>query len=371
MAVGSPTSLANIVTEFGEGILSTQTFNSGSGSVTAPADASGVIIKLWGGGGGGWSNLDAIFGGGAGAGFTLITAAVTGGSSQFSYSIGAGGTEGGDGATSTVTSSSPSVSLTATGGGGYLGSGSTAEGSGSGGDVNYTGFDAVGTDGGAAGGSGLGGQTNYGGGQGYGQAPGSGGSATDDGYDGGANGRVTFEWLFKGLSTYARGTGEVPSHSANANIPTSTTNLAIAQFNGAEKNFTATIISADISGTQNPPSSYATRGFEAGVYGSINRDQVGLSRNNTNTTTLLSWIETPAVYYDLLGNPSGYIFPATIKFSGDVRSSTLGYHFFALAEFATQSFDGTNTTFTTIGGFTQTFGADGSSNPVTLIYGGP
>jgi hypothetical protein len=367
MAVGSPTSLANIVTEFGEGILSTQTFNSGSGSVTAPADASGVRIKVWGGGGGGYeTGNEGQFGGGGGGGaFSYIVASVTGGSTTASYSVGAGGvaTTGGNGGSSSVTIGA--TTLTAGGGFGGTSGSSGSGGTASGGSVNESGAASVNDSGGAAGG------VSYGGGTGNGTAPGSGGVGGDFYSTAGASGRVTFEWLFKGLSTYARGTGEVPSHSANANIPTSTTNLAISQFNGAEKSFTATIISADISGTQNPPSSYATRGFEAGVYGSINRDQVGLSRNNTNTTTLLSWIETPAVYYDLLGNPSGYIFPATIKFSGDVRSSTLGYHFFTLAEFATQSFDGTNTTFTTIGGFTQTFGADGSSNPVTLIYGGP
>jgi hypothetical protein len=375
MAVATPLSLNNIVDEFGMGVIvgATQTFDSGSGTVTAPSNADAVRIKVWGGGGSGYSDLNTSFGGGAGAGFTLKTINVTSGSSQFTYSVGGRGEEGGSGGTSTVTSSSPSVSLTATGGGGFSVDPS-AYGTGSGGDINQNGGSSAGTSGADAGGR------LYGGGIGGGNIdPGAGGYGDDNGYNSGGTGRIVFEWLQKALSVYTRGDGLIANHSANANIPTSANDLRISQFSGAEKNFTATVTTDDISGTQNPPSSYATRGYKSGLYGSINRDQVGLSRNNLNTTTLLEIYTTPVFDYFF----NAYFFETTAKFSGDVRTSTLGYNFFdSIAigtsgaglniQFCTQSYDGVSvTTFVGVAGAYQGFGAPSTTETVTINYGGP
>ena len=377
MAVATPLSLENITTEFGLGELSTQTFNSGSGSVTAPADAAAVRIKIWGGGGGGENGGEFAVGqGGGGGGFVLKTVNVTGGSTTASYSVGAAGLGNyGPGQLSGTSGGNSSVTINAVTYTGYGGvGGSNPDGAGgatsNNGDVNENGQNGTYGAGGPAGG------LSYGGG-GADTAPGGGGNGGQYASSDGGSGRVVFEWLFKGLSTYTRGSGEIANHAANASIPTSASNLGISQFSGAEKSFTATITSADISGTQDPPNSYATRGYISGSSGSINRDQVGTNDNNLNTTTLLEVVEVPG--YDYFFNAWNYTVSA--KFSGDVRSATLGYDFFSSifingfpaggAQFSTQSFDGVNTTFGFTAGFTQRFGADGSSNSVELVYGGP
>ena len=232
MPITAPVSLTKIRNEFA--YLSdwyTDTYDSGSATITAPVGAHSVRIKVWGGGGGGWSDLDIIFGGGAGAGFTLKTVAVTGGSTQFTYSVGAAGVSNVDGGTSTVTSGSPSISLTATGGGSYQASGPFAPGSGSGGDINESGENSVGNGGGAAGG------IAYGGGGAGGITPGGGGYGDDGGFNNGGSGRVSFTWLLlnasPNFSSYIRGGSYVPNIPANAAISTTVAGLAMSQFLGA------------------------------------------------------------------------------------------------------------------------------------------
>lgn len=377
MAVATPLSLNNIVNEFGLAPLSVQTFNSGSGTVTAPTNASGVRIRLWGGGGGGGGAFGNVGTGGGGGAFVLKELSVTGGSTTINYSVGAKGNgagdieDGFDGGNSTVTAFS--VTYTAGGGKGGKSDGSSPGEGGiaSGGDINENGQTTFTQDGGNAGGIAYGG--GFGGVFNLGQTPGGGGAGDEQGGLDGGSGRIILEWLGKALSPYHR-SNFIPNHSANVNIPTSSSNLGISQFSGAELNFTATITSADISGTQDPPNSYATRGFKPG-FGSINRSQIGLSRSNLNTTTLLEVVETPT-----FSKIFGYMFGVTAKFSGDVRTSTLGYDFFSgilingfgggNPEFSVQTFDGVNTTFEFIDTFVQKFGSNGSSNSIEFIYGG-
>jgi hypothetical protein len=89
------------------------------------------------------------------------------------------------------------------------------------------------------------------------------------------------------LGAYVRAGGLVPNHSANQSILISTTNLAISQFNSAEKNFSATI-------SPEGPENSAYLGYFVGppVDGGINRTQVGISRSNTNTHTLTGSFES-------------------------------------------------------------------------------
>jgi hypothetical protein len=399
MAVATPLSLNNIVDEFGMGVIvgATQTFNSGSGTVTAPSNADAVRIRIWGGGGAGGGGTSGFYGGGGGGGgFAIKTMSVTGGSTTFNYSVGAGGTTGGydtdgnDGSSSTITGG---ATITVGGGkGGYSGSnggggglGGTTSGGDTGSEVGFNGANSVHASVPDDGRGGFAGGKVYGGGDyapsmSAGNAPGGGGGGgEDDAGPQGAAGRVIFDWLQKALSVYTRGDGLIANHSANANIPTSANDLRISQFSGAEKNFTATVTTDDISGTQNPPSSYATRGYKSGLYGSINRDQVGLNRNNLNTTTLLEIYTTPVFDYFF----NAYFFETTAKFSGDVRSSTLGYNFFdSIAigtsgaglsiQYCTQSYDGFSaTTFVGVAGLYQGFGAPSTTETVTINYGGP
>lgn len=103
-----------------------------SQTITAPADATFVVIKAWGGGGGGGANHTGAGDdgcGGAGGGFVLKRLPVTGGSTQFTYSVGAGGTassiNGGAGGNTTV---SGGVTLDAGGGAGGTALGSSSAG---------------------------------------------------------------------------------------------------------------------------------------------------------------------------------------------------------------------------------------------------
>lgn len=234
MPITAPVSLTKIRNEFA--YLSdwyTDTYDSGSSTITTPIGAHSVRIKVWGGGGGGYSDFLTNFGGGAGGGFTLKTVAVTGGSTQFTFSVGSAGTSSLDGGTSTVTSSSPSISLTATGGGGWLGSGPYAPGTGSGGDINESGQPSYSNVGGAAGGA------AYGGGSGgiNGETPGGGGGGDESNIGGGGSGRVSFTWLLlntsPNFSSYVRGGSYVPNTPANAAISTTVSGLAMSQFLGA------------------------------------------------------------------------------------------------------------------------------------------
>lgn len=372
MPVSTPLSLNNIVNEFGMSVIvgATQTFDSGSNTVTAPAGAGGVRIKVWGGGGSGYSDLNTFFGGGAGGGFTVKTINVIGGISQFTYSVGGRGENGNSGGTSTVTSGAPSVSLTATGGGGASVN-PNAYGTGSGGDVNKNGQAAVGNVGGDAGGVG------WGGGRGNADIdPGAGGYGDENGFTSGGTGRIVFEWLSPALSGYTRGDGTIANHAANVNIPELPGNLAISQFSGAEKSFSANMTVVDISPTQ--------KGYLSGIYGSINRNQVGINEYNLATTTLVQVVETKSALYDLFGNFMQFVYPATVVFTGDVRPQVLGYNLFSsiiidsggeydnggTIETSGIVFDGTYTYFTFTGGlFYPGFYSSGAS--IIINYDGP
>ena len=186
-----------------ENIVSTNTYDTGSGSVTAPSDASAAKIYVWGGGGGGYSFSPGR--GGGGGGFALKYISVTGGSTSISYNVGAGGAVAGSGGTSNATVGG--TVYNATGGAGATLSAAGAGGTGTNGDTNDIGSTGqVGTNpiaGGAAGG------TAYGGGFGVagatGQAPGAGGGTSSGGNVGqaGAAGRVKIEWLKENVTQFA------------------------------------------------------------------------------------------------------------------------------------------------------------------------
>jgi hypothetical protein len=386
MPVATPLSLKNISNEFGYGALSTQTFNSGSGSVTAPANARVAVIKIWGAGGGGGGAYGFGGTGGGGGGFVLKSVAVTGGSTSISYSVGAGGSgatgveDGQNGGNSTATVSS--VTYTAGGGGGGKSDGVTASvgGTASGGDINEVGGAGITQDGGDSGGQ------SYGGGAGgtlnNGTAPGGGGAGDDSfGFDGAA-GRVTIDWLGIAFSEYTRTGGLVPNHSQNSAIPTSTTNLSVSDFNDAGLHFTATV-------TGDGGGSY---GYYYASYGSIDRDQFGTNRNNTNQIQILGIYETRTLSYDLLGNPNGYYYYLTLEVNGDTRDSTLGYRPFSAVKvnnnFVSYDVANNNTTVTYSFGVTKYTPAigrlgslvsdawsfdqsNGASNPVTVYFNEP
>lgn len=118
--------------------LQTDVYTSGtSQTITSPTDADFVVIKAWGGGGGGKNNpgpTGGPGGGGGGGAFTIKRMPVTGGSTQFTYTVGAGGSgDGGNGGNTIITGA---TTLYANGGfGGTLGSGGSG-GDTSGGDID-------------------------------------------------------------------------------------------------------------------------------------------------------------------------------------------------------------------------------------------
>lgn len=180
--------------------VTTNTYDSGSGSVTAPANATRATIYVWGGGGAGNNSGYA----GGGGGFTLKNITVTGGSTTISYNVGAAGiASGGNGGTSNATVSG--TVYNATGGGGGTASLGGSAGVGSGGDVNENGTGGSSYVGGAAGG------ITYGGGGGgvnaAGSAPGGGGGnaafPTNTGFNGAA-GRVKIEWFTPNAPKFSR-----------------------------------------------------------------------------------------------------------------------------------------------------------------------
>lgn len=210
--------------------ITSNTFTSGSGIVVAPEGATSATILAWGGGGGAaWGSLNASFptSSGAGAGFTIKTVPVNGGSTIFSYSIGAGGTgagnpgavdvKGTNGGNTSVTGGGVNMLSTGGGGGGQnlngIGFGGTY-GNTSGGDYGSSSgmmgqsYDATSATkvGGAAGGSGEVANTGRYGGGGTSSATGSsygggGASTTIYAYDG-ASGAVIFLWNSTTPNTY-------------------------------------------------------------------------------------------------------------------------------------------------------------------------
>lgn len=186
----------------------TDTYNSGSATITAPAGATSVVIKLWGGGGRGgagrWTGSEGFFGGGAGAGaYVIKTVAVTGGTTQFTYSVGVGGTSGvPDASSSTITTPSLTAGggfrgdAASLGGDGLGGAGGTATGGDTGSANGGDGLD--GSDGGNSPNGGVGGTAGNPGGVGGtpGGGGGGGGYIVGSGQAGGSggNGRITFTW---------------------------------------------------------------------------------------------------------------------------------------------------------------------------------
>lgn len=184
-------------------VVTTNTYDSGSGSVTAPSDAIAAKIYVWGGGGGGVSFSPGS--GGGGGGFALKYISVTGGSTSISYNVGAGGAVAGSGGTSNATVGG--TVYNATGGAGATIVGPGAGGTGTNGDINETGSTG-GTGSNPVTGGNAGG-TAYGGGFGVigatGQAPGAGGgtSFVNSG-QAGAAGRVKIEWIKENVTNFGK-----------------------------------------------------------------------------------------------------------------------------------------------------------------------
>lgn len=170
------------------------TFVSGSGSVSVPAGASNLTVKVVGGGGGGGtghSGVDPGGGGGGGSGgLSPVTRSISSGDwgGSLSYSVGAGAAFGGVGNTSSSGGSvaSGSVATSATGG---LPGANGAGGGGAGGSGGIPGG-ATGN-GGSTGSGGSGAAGPNGDGQGAG---GNGQSSSGGGGTGGVNGEVIFQW---------------------------------------------------------------------------------------------------------------------------------------------------------------------------------
>lgn len=294
MTVATPLSLNNIKYEFGNTKAQSLTTSGSSGSVTAPSGATSLKITLNGGGGG----SDASYTGGDGGLLVKNNISVTGGSTSLSYTVGSAGANSGyvyDEYGSTYVPSTAggdttvivnSVTYTAYGGGAGEGSNGSNGGTTGNGDVNTTG-------GGAAGADGLGNTA--------------------------ISGSISLEWGFGSiakLSPMTRGGGFIPNHAQNSNIPTTTSGLGIGDFSGTSLNFTATV-------SDSPGGQY---GYEYGVFGTIDRDQFGISRTNTNTRTLYAITQSRSIFYDLFGAPSFYFYSISVKFLGDMRISTLGYN---------------------------------------------
>lgn len=91
-----PVTLSSVIGAFTTGGVSrTDTYDTGSGSSTAPADAVWAEVEVWGGGGGarGYNSSGSEYGGGGGAYFK-IELPVIGGSTSISYAVGAAGVGG-------------------------------------------------------------------------------------------------------------------------------------------------------------------------------------------------------------------------------------------------------------------------------------
>jgi hypothetical protein len=178
-------------------VITTAVFSSaGSGSNTAPTNATGAFVHVWGGGGG----PNELRGGG-GSGYSRKFVKVVGGSTVISYNVGAGGAAvnggtGGTGGTSNAQISGNSTTWGSTGGQGAPRAINALGGSGSGGDVNEdsAGGATSGTGGQAGGTNSL---TEGGGLSSGGAANPYGGGAAPIGVGGGsgADGAVKIVWI--------------------------------------------------------------------------------------------------------------------------------------------------------------------------------
>lgn len=186
----------------GGGNTSSVCYTSGTGTITAPAGATSVTIKMWGAGGAGGARIAGFSGGGGGGAYAVKTMAVTGGVTQFTWTVPAQtaatalNTNGQNGGNATITGG---ASVTA--GGGRGGQASGAGGAGG----TFTGGDA-GSENGQAGGSIVGGNAggvSQGGGTGGiessepGNPPGGGGAGGADDFGSiGARGEICFYWTY-------------------------------------------------------------------------------------------------------------------------------------------------------------------------------
>jgi hypothetical protein len=151
------------------GAATTQTFTT-SGTWTAPADVTSVIVEAWGGGGagGGRGNSTGSSGGGGGGAFASATIQVTPGNS-YAYTVGAAVAGGKvDGATGNLSQWGTGTEIRAAGGSGGLATTTGGLGGAVGDSVGTTRF---------KGGDGANGGTTSGGGGGGGGTTGAGGNA--------------------------------------------------------------------------------------------------------------------------------------------------------------------------------------------------
>lgn len=143
-----------------------RTYVTGSGTETAPAGASNVIIAVWGGGASGnvgvrFATEDGL-GGGAG-GYAQSTYTISGGQT-IAYAVGAGAApSGNNGVNSTASSGTKAITTMTGGGGGGTGTGGTASGgttqntTGGAGGIGVGGAPVTGWNGNSAGAGGAGG----------------------------------------------------------------------------------------------------------------------------------------------------------------------------------------------------------------------
>lgn len=319
-------------------MISSSTFTSGSGTVTAPANANLALIYLIGGGGGGARGTAATAGGCGGAFLKKIV--TVGPGDGFSYTVGGGGagrtttsgngTAGGD---TTTTSTVFSYTLTAGGGGGGTSGGSYTAASGmpSNGDGGsspgaFNSFNAVfGGDAGArtlfwlsgagsitAGGAGG----NYGGGGG-GRIGGNGGN--------GAGGVAVFYFYNYPnalLRSYLAGGGRVAPHQNNLSVPSSG-NIKIGNFRSSgdyrvnhnfisSANFTAGYSTTPAGTPTSPLGNQEYCGFDSvfefiGTRGTV--CWLGTSTSKTTTATITQAYQyqylfggTVSTYFGMSGN---------------------------------------------------------------------
>ena len=251
--------LSEVMNAFAYGsAVRTDTYTTpGTGTSTAPSNATWAKIELWGAGGGGsgYALLGRTEGGGGGGGYCSYIAPVVGGSTIINYTVGAGGAAvtgnvsgitGGASNANNWNSTTEIRSIQAFGG---VGAGTDGVGNGGVGSSpalgthienssSTDGSPNSGTTGGAGANGGAGGAAGV-----AGTAPGGGGgaatsAATPSGA--GANGKVVITWYgpstANNLRSYLRGGSYVPQGAVgyNGSIPASGT-LKIRDFVGVDK----------------------------------------------------------------------------------------------------------------------------------------
>lgn len=204
--------------------MTTETFNTGSGTWTVPTDMECILIEGWGAGGSGGTadNSHSTSGGGAGGGgyfsYTPVTPIAAG--TGIAYAVGAGGAskanqtdvDGDSGGSTTVSTygltanggaGGKSISNGRTGGAGGTASGGTTNTTGTGGSSGSGSTGGAGGAGANGGAGGAGGTTSVSGVIGTAPGGGGGGGGRNSYSGGGAAGRVVF--------TYQAATGDGPA----------------------------------------------------------------------------------------------------------------------------------------------------------------